>query len=141
MNALIHGWQLLLWGAAARDVPADPVRAFGLQPGLLLGGLALDWWQARSPRQGLAYLQRATLYWAAAFPFARLGQDLLAFAHYRAIGPGADLATVFPAFTSPGDFVGFLLFQAVFGAGFGLGFVMIARRLAVAAHRLGARSR
>jgi hypothetical protein len=132
---------LLLWGAASRDVPSDPVRSFGLLPGLLVGGLALDRWQARAPRQGLAYVERASLYWAAVFPFARVGQDLLAFAHYRMLDPTADLAREFPAFAGPGAFVGFLLFQAVFGAGFGLGFAMIARRLAVAARRLGARSR
>jgi hypothetical protein len=132
---------LFLWGAASRDVPSDPVRYFGLLPGLLLGGLALDWWQARSPRQGLAYVQRACFYWAAVFPIARLGQDLLAWAHYRALDPAAELAQVFPAFAGPGALVGFFLFQAVFGAGFGLGFAMIARRLTVAARRLAARPR
>jgi hypothetical protein len=131
---------LFVWGAAARDVPSDPVRYFGLLPGLLVGGLGLDWWQARSPRQALAYVQRASLYWAAVFPFARLGQDLLAFAYYRTLDPTADLASVFPAFASPGGLVGFLLFQAVFGAGFGLGFAMIARRLTVTARRLRARA-
>ena len=127
---------LFLWGAATRDVPSDPVRYFGLVPGLALFGLGLDWWQARAPRQGFAYLQRATFYWAAAFPLARLGQDLLAFASYRRLDPTANLADAFPAFAGPGALVGFLVFQAIFGAGFGLGFGMIARRLALAGRRL-----
>src|SRR5918997_838458 len=58
---------LFVWGAATRGVPGDPMRYIGLLPGLALFGLGLDWWQARAPRQGLAYLQRATFYWAAAF--------------------------------------------------------------------------
>ena len=122
---------LLVWAASARDVPVDVVRSFGLLPGLLLFGLGLDWWQARSPRQGLAYLQRASLYWAATFPFARLGQDFLAYSHYRTLDPAADLAQTFPEFAGPGALVGFILFQAVFGAGAGLGFGILARRLVV----------
>ena len=122
---------LFLWGARVRDVPADPPRYFGLLPGLLLFSLLLDWWQARSPRQGMAYLQRASLFWAALFPLARLGQDLLAFASYRTLDPAAELAAVFPAFASPGALLRFWLFQAVFGAAFGLGFGMVARRLTV----------
>lgn len=126
---------LFLWGASTREVPADPVRAFGLLPGLVAFSLLLDWWQARHPRQGLAYLQRASLYWAAAFPLARAGQDLLAYLNYHRLDPSLALADVFPAFAGPVAFLGFLLFQAVFGAGFGFGFGMVARRLAVLAQR------
>jgi uncharacterized membrane protein len=122
---------LFLWGAHAQGVVADPVRYFGLLPALVGFSLLLDWWQARSPRRGLAYLQRASLYWAVLFPLARLSQDLLAFAYYRHLDPLAELAEVFPAFASPGALAGFLLFQAVFGAAFGLGFGILARRLAV----------
>lgn len=124
---------LFVWGARLQSVAMDPVRYFGLLPGLLAGALVLDWWQARAPRRGLAYLQRASLFWAAVLPFARLGQDLLAFAYYASLDPTADLATAFPAFAGPGALVGFLLFQAVFGVAFGFGFGMVARRLAVLA--------
>jgi hypothetical protein len=122
---------LFLWSAQSRDVPADPVRYFGLLPGLLLFSLAFDWWQARAPRSGFAYLQRASAYWALAFPWARLAQDLLAFAHYRSLDATADLAQLFPAFGGLGAFVGYVVFQAVFGAAFGLGFGVLARRLIV----------
>jgi hypothetical protein len=130
---------LFLWGARARDVATDPVRYFGLLPGLLAFSLLLDWWQARAPRQGLAYLQRASLYWTAVFPLARLLQDLLAFAYYRSLDPTVELAEVFPAFADAGAFLGFWVFQAVFGAAFGFGFGMLARRLAVLAQRTAAR--
>ena len=124
---------LFVWGARTRGVAADPVRYFGLLPGLLLFSLFFDGWQARAPVQGFAYLQRASLYWAAAFPWARLAQDLLAFAAYRTLDADAVLADVFPAFASPGALLGYLVFQAVFGAAFGLGFGVLARRFVVLA--------
>ena len=128
---------LFLWGARAQGVAADPVRYFGLLPGLLVFSLVLDSWQARSPREGIGYLRRASLYWAALFPLARLLQDLLAFAYYRSLDPGAELTEAFPAFAAPSALVGFLLFQAVFGAAFGIGFGMLARRVVVLARHVG----
>ena len=132
--ALVVG-ALLVWSARQQGLPADPVRAFALVPGLTLGGLGIDRWQTRAPVLGLAYLRRATFYWAAVFPLARLLQDLLAFVSYRLTDPTLELASVSPAWAGPGALVGWLLVQAVFGAGFGFGFGMLARRLSNALTR------
>ncbi len=111
------------------------MRYFGLVPGLLAGGLLLDAWQARAPRRGLTYLQRASVCWALLFPLARLGQDLLAFAYYHTLDPATELAEIFPAFGGLGPLVGFLMVQGIFGAVFGLGWGMIARRIALLVER------
>jgi hypothetical protein len=129
---------LLSWSARSQGVLADPVRFFGLIPGLLLFGLGLDWWQSQAPARGLAYLQRSTFYWAGAFPLARLLQDFLVFLELRRLDPSADLAELFPAFSSPAALVAFLLFQAVFGAAVGFGLGMLARRLATLSRGAGA---
>jgi hypothetical protein len=126
---------LFVWSAHQQGLPVDAVRAFALLPGLALGGLGLDHWQMRSPVRGLAYLQRATFYWAAVFPGARLLQDLLAYASYRQADATLALAELFPAFASPGALLGWAVFQAVFGAGFGFGFGILARRLSHAVAR------
>jgi hypothetical protein len=126
---------LFVWSARQQGLPVDAVRAFALLPGLALGGLGLDHWQMRAPALGLAYLQRATLYWAAVFPWARLLQDLIAYLHYYQADPTLGLAELFPAFASPAAFVGWAVFQAVCGVGFGFGCGILARRLSHAVAR------
>ena len=77
----------------------------------------------------MSWLFKTTVYWMAAFPLARLLQDL---ATYWEVAPRAGLFApreLFPYMGSPSGLLGFLVYQAILGTAFGIVFTFLYRRL------------
>ena len=130
-GALVGALLALNLGSSAST--AATFRAAVLAPLLGSFGLLLDlllvwrpaWWQPRYPGR-LVWSRpfKLVLYWTAVYPLVRLLQDLLA---TTLLGGGTSTGLDLPHLRGVQPLLAFLLFQALFGTAFGIGFAILYR--------------